>query len=1630
MIKIGKLGAIALAGAVGAALATAGYIKHREPVQTPAQAAASSAPSTAASVANYGRIPISFEPNRGQSAGNMAFVARGPGFSLGLNTEGATVRLNRPAAKDAGSQETAVNLADKHAANADPTVDTTATLKLRLVGANEKPALVAENKLPGVSHYLGQTGASGPLTNIPHYAAVRYQQVYPGVDWLLYGNPMKLEYDFIVAPQADPSRIRMRIDGADSLALDETGALLVTVAGQTVRQDKPLVYQERDGQRTAIEASYLLSQPSDAGATEIAFAVADYDRMRALVIDPVLVYSTYLGGTGNESVAAITSTDAGELIVTGTTTSTNFSPTSSLLSQPEVFISQISADGTAVAFTTYLGAGSAPNHVATNSVGEIYVVGLGSAPSRLISETGIGSNCGIYGATFVDGGLGISNSGCLPGDIYPSPITITKSGTIYAIKNEVEQTFEETEVGGSIQRYTTTTNKYLIQTISNYLPAGGTIFLTHTSESYSRRGQPEVGYTRTITSPIWDIVSNDETTLISYSLCEVYSTDGGTTRSGSVNVYGAPAIHSLDADYFLYCDRNTKPIDIAIGLDGNAYSSRLIGYSPQAYEIVTPLYEREISSSRVGFLAANASGNVYYSENGLINKLNKNGTAILSDIAVVQPFLANLLSNNEIVVAISTTNTARESGVQPTNNGGTDLLLRKHKFSDCTDDDGLINFSSTNFSASESSGAINFSVVRSGAVDANCQPFVEYRIQDQSTNGASDLIKTGGIIRWAAGENSTKTVSIPLVNDSAYELQESALVELYRPDGSALGSISSAALLIIDDDPQPSVRLSASIDSISEVSGSTVITATLSAAAGTPVTVPLVYSGTATRNSDYTTPDQIVINPGQLSASVTLNSVDNTLPEPEETVVVTIGTPTSATRGSPDAVTVTIRDNDRAAGVFLSPASLAFGNQALGSTSASQTVVLTNNGTDPLTISFIGASGDFSAIPDCPISLAVGASCNIVTRFVPSVVGPRSGAITVMSNAPTSPNTATLTGTGIDSGRLLSVADVSVTEGNSGTTVANVTVSLSSPSTGTVSARLTTSNNTAIAGSDYVSRNGTISFAAGQTSRVIPITINGDTTIEPNESFFVTMSEPVGAAIGDGQGVVTIVNDDGAAPPTASIGDVSASEGNTGARTFSFTVSLSAAASGPVSLSYATANGSATAGSDYVSSSGSLSFAAGELSKTINVTVNGDTTVEPTETFFVNLSNPSGATLGDSQGQGSIVNDDTSAPALSVNDVSTTEGNSGVKNLTFTISLSPAATGAVTVTAATANGTASSGSDFNGGSLTVSFAAGETAKTVSLGIRGDTTVEPDETFFVNLSNATGGATIADAQGIGTIVNDDASATPTIAINDVSATEGNTGSKIYTFTVSLSAAASGPVTVAYATANATATAGSDYSAASGTLNFAAGITTQTVNVTVNGDTAVEPDETFVVNLSNPSGATIADSQGFGTIVNDDAAATPTLSINDASATEGNSGVKNFAFTVSLSPAATTAVTVTAATSNGTAASGSDFNGGSLSVSFAAGETSKVVNLGVRGDTVVEPNETFFVNLSNPTGGAVIGDGQGLGTIQNDDGAATPTVTIGDVSVTEGNAGSVVLSFPVTLSAASTSAVSVAFATANG
>ena len=505
----------------------------------------------------------------------------------------------------------------------------------------------------------------------------------------------------------------------------------------------------------------------------------------------------------------------------------------------------------------------------------------------------------------------------------------------------------------------------------------------------------------------------------------------------------------------------------------------------------------------------------------------------------------------------------------------------------------------------------------------------------------------------------------------------------------------------------------------------------------------------------------------------------------------------------------------------------------------------------------------------------------------------------------------------------ISIADLSLNEGNAGTTNAVVTLSMSAASTTAVTVSFLTANGSATAGSDYTAASSTATFAANSTSTTISIPVIGDTTVEPNESFVVNLSSPVGATIADSQATVTILNDD---QPSISIADLSLNEGNAATTNAVVTLSLSAPKATAVTVNFATANGSATAGSDYTTASGTATFAANATSTTISIPVTGDTTAELNESFVVNLSSPVGATIADSQATVTIVNDD--QPLLTIGNRTVTEGDTGTVTAAFTVTLSPASAGPVTVSYATANGSALAGSDYTATSGQLTFTPGATSRTINVPVLGDTLDEANETFTVLLSAPTNATLGTASQGTGTITDNDAA--PSLGVNDVTVTEEN-GPVTTTFTVTLSAVSGRTVTVNYATSNGTATtAAGDYVGKSGSLSFLPGTTTQSVSVTVNGDALNENNETFNLNLSGASAATIADSRGVATIVDDDP--TPTLAILDVSITEGNSGTKNATFTVSLSTASGRTVTVAYATANGSAVAVLDYSSRSGTLTF--------------------------------------------------------------------------------------------------
>jgi len=617
----------------------------------------------------------------------------------------------------------------------------------------------------------------------------------------------------------------------------------------------------------------------------------------------------------------------------------------------------------------------------------------------------------------------------------------------------------------------------------------------------------------------------------------------------------------------------------------------------------------------------------------------------------------------------------------------------------------------------------------------------------------------------------------------------------------------------------------------------------------------------------------------------------------------------------------------------------------------------------------------------------------------------------------------------IDPPTSISVNDVTLAEGNAGTTSFTFTVGLSAASASTVTVDYATANNTAVAGSDYATLSGPLTFLPGELTKTVTVLVNGDTLNEANETFFLNLSNASNATILDSQGVGTITNDDPV--PSLSVNDPSVTEGNAGTTTLTFTVTLNAASGQTVTVNYATADGTAVAGTDYTAASGVLTFAPGVTSQTINVTVTGDTVFEPNQTLFLNLSAATNATITDNQGVGTITNDDT-APTLTIGDVTVSEA---AGTATFTVTRTGATEVPITVDYATADGTAVSTAggpgtpDYTGTSGTLTFAPSLSAtatQTFTVAIGNDGIYEAAEQLLANLSNPVG-ATIADGQGVLTITDDDAA--PTIAVNDVTVGENGTA----TFTVTLTGATALPISVNYATVDGTAVSSAsatpgtpDYLATSGTLTFnpsASGTQTLTVTVPLVDDATNEPTEQFALNLSGPTnGATLADAQGIATVTDGDPV--PTISVDDVIIAEGDAGTTAMTFTVSLSAASGQTVTVNYATADGTALAGSDYAAASGTLTFAPGVTTQTVTVLVTGETVFEVDQTLLLNLNGPTN-ATIADGQGVGTITNDD--AAPTLSIGDVSVSEA-AGTA--TYTVTRTGATETGITVDYATADG
>ncbi len=356
---------------------------------------------------------------------------------------------------------------------------------------------------------------------------------------------------------------------------------------------------------------------------------------------------------------------------------------------------------------------------------------------------------------------------------------------------------------------------------------------------------------------------------------------------------------------------------------------------------------------------------------------------------------------------------------------------------------------------------------------------------------------------------------------------------------------------------------------------------------------------------------------------------------------------------------------------------------------------------------------------------------------------------------------------------VLQVENISITESDSGTTAAVFNITLSISSSNIVTVDYATSDGTATASEDYVSKNGTLSFALGETSKTVTVEVIGDVIQEQDETFSLTLSNPDNADLSNNSdGVATIVDEDTAVTlpvppvfPVLQVGNISITESNLDTTAAAFNITLSIISSNTVTVDYATNDGTATATADYVSKNGTLSFAPGETSKTVMVDVIGDVTQEQDETFSLILSNPDNADLSNNaNGVATIVDNDTTVilPVLQIENISITESDTGTTAAAFNISLSIISSNTVTISYTTDDGTATAPEDYVSKSGTLSFAPGETSKTVVVDVVGDVIAEFDEAFKLVLSDPANADLGNNAASMATIIDNDIDSTALLA----------------------------------------------------------------------------------------------------------------------------------------------------------------------------------------------------------------------------------------------------------------------------
>ena len=806
-------------------------------------------------------------------------------------------------------------------------------------------------------------------------------------------------------------------------------------------------------------------------------------------------------------------------------------------------------------------------------------------------------------------------------------------------------------------------------------------------------------------------------------------------------------------------------------------------------------------------------------------------------------------------------------------------------------------------------------------------------------------------------------------DDNDYEKPESFKVKILE---TSVGGISgeAATCTIKDNDSPPKVSLTINTNSISEENGTAKITANLSNKTYENVTVKLKLGDTP-ENDFIDPPTSIFIPAGCLSSDpVAITAKDDDIYSYEnKPVTVDIsgvaGDINGEAGGSKDEeftpLPLTITDDETVPEVYLSIDKTSISEK--GTDEAVVTATLKNKSVKDVTVklSYAGAVKDNFTISgytfsDDTITIpGLQKTATVKIKGIPNNKFNYDKKLTV-STSDVDVTNATL---GTDKSVDLSITNidpmptVSVTpdkaEFNENDGKATFTVSLSQASDEEVKV-------------DYTGIvSGQIIIPKDSLSGKIDVPITNDALDEDDEDFSITLTSADGADLGTSTATCTIIDDDD--PPNIVVSSPEVIEGASGNDTkLIFDVSLSAASGKTVTVTYSTVSDTATQGSDYTAiSNKTLTFTPGDKGpQQIEVTVLDDDIQEPSETVKLNLTadNANGCTA-----TGTIKDNDKTT--LSISDASVTEGPS--QSIVFKVHLSKPCAESVSVNFRTKDGSAVKDDDYVYKEGTVTFDIGESGdKPVTIDIKDDELYEGTESFDVELSTESS-VEMVKATGTGTINEDES--TPSISVENISVDEGNSGTNVATFTVSVSPASAKDIYVDYVTLDGTAKDGKDYTAKANTLIIPAKSDSKEISVDVAGDTIYEDDETFSLSLSNPEGADIDSSKGTAvcTINDDDPAPSLTFVTSKVEVQEGDSETVQQELEVKLAAACEKTVSVNYVTEDGTATiADNDYTPLSDKLEFAPGETTKKITISVIGDKNNEPEENFYLVLKDQTG----------------------------------------------------------------